>query len=41
MERTEPLMLIRGQVQKRDGVVNIIASHLEPLNTGRPDPSFR
>ena len=32
VERTEPLMLIRGQVQKRDGVINIIASHLEPLN---------
>jgi len=32
VERTEPLMMIRGQVQKRDGVINIIASHLEPLN---------
>ena len=32
VERTEPLMLIEGQVQKRDGVINIIAEHLEPLD---------
>lgn len=40
VERTEPLMLIRGQVQKRDGVINIIAERLEPL-VPRADPSFR
>lgn len=31
VERTEPLMIVKGKVQKRDGVINIIAEHMEPL----------
>jgi hypothetical protein len=40
VERTEPLMIVKGKEHKRDGVVNIIASHLEPLMS-HTDPSFR
>ena len=32
VERTEPLIIVKGQVQKRDGVINIIAEYLEPLD---------
>jgi len=31
VERTEPLMMIQGQIQKRDGIINIIATQLAPL----------
>ena len=32
VERAEPLMLIKGRIQKRDGVINVIAEHLGPLD---------
>lgn len=33
--RTEPLLAIEGVLQKRDGIVNIVAEHLTPLRQER------
>jgi error-prone DNA polymerase len=29
--RTEPLLIIEGELQRRDGISNILASHIAPL----------
>jgi error-prone DNA polymerase len=29
--RAQPALLIRGTVEKVDGVINLIAEHIEPL----------
>jgi error-prone DNA polymerase len=30
--RAEPALVIRGTVEKVDGVINLIAEHIEPLS---------
>ncbi|MEE8370389.1 MAG: OB-fold nucleic acid binding domain-containing protein, partial [Dehalococcoidia bacterium] len=32
--RTEPFLVVRGELQRRDGTVNVVAKELRPLRTG-------
>jgi error-prone DNA polymerase len=33
--RREPFLLVRGKLQRQQGTINVIAEHLEPLDTAR------
>jgi hypothetical protein len=38
--RTEPFVIIRGKLQRRDGTVNLMAERLTPLRAaGAPAPA--